>query len=311
MPDFTRLTDLVAARLGGSVIAASDEFFAPKERLIVPEPPAWEDGRFTDRGKWMDGWETRRRRDAGHDWCVIRLAAPGVVHGVVVETTHFRGNHPEACCIEACAGEPDDATWRALLDRTPLQGDSAHAFEVEPSGPVTHVKLHIHPDGGVARLRVYGEVHPDWASLTTDGVCDLAAALHGGRIVGCSDECFGVPSNLLMPGPAVNMGDGWETRRRRGPGHDWCVVRLGCRGVIETLEVDTMHFKGNYPDRCAIDVADDAERFEALIEETPLEADHTHRFEVAPELRRAASHVRLRIMPDGGVARLRVWGRPA
>ena len=232
---FLDLVDLASERLGGSVVAANDEFFAPKEGLITPAAPIWIEGKYTERGKWMDGWETRRRRDGGdHDWCIVRLGARGVVRGVDVETTFFKGNFPESCAVDSCdtsplasADELSRASWREVVPRTTLAGDSHNPIAAAVEAKATHVRLRIFPDGGVARLRVHGDVTPDWDRLRKRGDVDLAAVEHGGLVVACSDMFFGSRHNLIMPGNATHMGDGWETKRRRGAGHDWTIVRLG------------------------------------------------------------------------------------
>lgn len=326
MSEFTELVDLAAARLGGGVILANDEFFAPKESLLLESAPVFIDGKYTERGKWMDGWETRRRRAPGYDWCIVRLGVPGVVRGFVVDTSFFRGNYPESCSIEGCAlpGVPDaqtleKASWRELLPESQLQGDSRNQFAIRSEQTVTHLRLNIFPDGGVARLRVHGEVMPDWERLKKRGQVDLAAVEHGGRVIAASDMFFGHRHNLIMPGRGTHMGDGWETKRRRGPGHDWVIVRLGHAGTIERVTVDTLHFKGNAPGSCSIgavradnaaDVAPES-GWRELLPLLPLQPDTLHTFE--DELRDvgAATHVRLNIFPDGGVSRLRVFGRIA
>src|SRR5262245_943394 len=231
---FIDLIDLASERLGGAGVAANDEVFAPKERVIKAEPAIWREGVYTERGKWMDGWETRRRRDDGdHDWCVVRLGARGILRGVDVDTSFFKGNYPESCAIDACEvpglPTPDDlarAPWREVLQRSTLSGDSHNLINVDGEPRATHLRLRIFPDGGVARLRVYGEVAADWDRLRRQGDVDLAAAANGGVVVACSDMFFGSRHNLIMPGDATHMGDGWETRRRRGPGHDWTLIRL-------------------------------------------------------------------------------------
>jgi allantoicase len=324
--EFTELVDLAAARLGGGVILANDEFFAPKESLLLESAAVFIEGKYTERGKWMDGWETRRRRSPGHDWCIVRLGVPGIVRGFVVDTSFFRGNYPEACLIEGCAlpGVPDaalleNAPWRELLPKSQLQGDTRNHFAIVSNQRITHLRFNIYPDGGVARLRVHGEVVPDWDRLKKRGEVDLAAVEHGGRVVSASDMFFGHRHNLIMPGRGTHMGDGWETKRRRGPGHDWVVVKLGQRGSIERLVIDTIHFKGNAPGACSLEANDADDSSDAtpesgwreLLPMTPLQPDTLHTFE--DELRDVgnATQVRLNIYPDGGVSRLRVFGRIA
>jgi allantoicase len=322
------LEDLAARRLGGMVLAASDELFGPKERLLEPGPAVFEAGRYTDRGKWMDGWETRRRRGPGNDWALVRLGLPGVVRTLVVDTAHFRGNHPASCSVDGLAADPDagmerllegGAGWVELLPRMPLEADREHRFAVPARLRVTHLRLQVYPDGGVARLRALGEPLPDLRRLAGQGGrLDLAAAASGGAVVACSDMAFASSRNLLLPGDALDMGDGWETRRRRGPGHDWAVVRLAAEGTIERVEVATTHYQGNYPDRCSLEACSDpaAEPGEdpkgawwTVVPPTPLGPHRQHVFAPPPQAARPATHVRLAIYPDGGVSRLRVFGR--
>jgi allantoicase len=328
--EFTELGDLVdlaAERLGGAVLAANDEFFAPKENLLKAAEPVFRDGEYTEVGKWMDGWETRRRREPGHDWAILRLGLPGVPRGVVVDTRHFRGNYPESCSLDACAvdGHPapgelagDGTAWTEILPLAPLQGDGRNLFPIEKdAGRVTHLRLKIYPDGGVARLRVHGEVLPDWPRLARRGEIDLAGAENGGRVLACSDMFFGNRHNLILPGPSLGMHDGWETKRRRGPGHDWALVQLGRPGRLERAEVDTSHFKGNAPGSCVLEgrnaIGASPEDWREILPRTPLRPHTRHLFDelAADALDTPFTHVRLSIFPDGGVARLRLFGRLA
>ena len=318
---FTELPDLAALRLGGAVLAANDEFFAPKENLLKPGKPEWREGEYTDRGKWMDGWETRRRRTPGHDWAILKLGLPGSVRGVVIDTSFFTGNYPEQASLDAWtrdaqpAAEGNDAGWVPLLPKSALKGDAANLLEVTASpARVTYLRLNIFPDGGVARLRVHGEPVPDAGLFRSGELVDLAALASGGVVVAVSDRHYGNPQHLLLPGRSTHMGDGWETRRRRGPGHDWAVVRLARRGVLERVELETDHFKGNAPGSSMLESCDAGASFdpataawEVLVPESPLTPDGRHHWEQLP--RRAATHVRLNIYPDGGVARLRLFGR--
>ncbi len=327
MSRFTEHVDLAAERLGGRALATSDEFFAEKENLLKPGRGVFIADKYTDRGKWMDGWESRRKRTPGHDWCIVALGLPGVIRGVDIDTNHFLGNFPEAASVEACHA-PDAsvdalmaATWVELVPLVRLEGGAQNLFAVEHATSFTHVRLNIYPDGGVARLRIHGEVTPDWPALVAQGEpLDLAATVNGGRALLSSDMFFSHKDHLLGPGASTHMGDGWETKRKRGPGHDWLIIRLGRPGTVASVEVDTSHFKGNFPDRCSIDGAliegDVPEEFltsraiawTELLPSVKLSADHKHEYaELAA--RGPFSHVRLNIYPDGGVARLRVWGR--
>lgn len=322
---FLEFVDLASERIGGAVVAANDEFFGGKDRLIAPEAPVWKEGLYTERGKWMDGWETRRRREPGHDWCILRLGAPGIVRGVDVNTAFFKGNYPESCAIDLCDGPilgPDasrQSHWTEVLPPTHLRGDSHNIFAIADAPAATHLRLRIFPDGGIARLRVYGEVIADWRRLRQRGQVDLAAVEHGGIVVAASDMFFGHRHNLIMPGDARTMGDGWETRRRRGGGNDWTIIRLAAPGTIERVEVDTRHFKGNAPAACSLEgcvvegrhAAGGAVTWQELLPHSPLAPDARRSFEDEVVRVTGVSYVRLNIFPDGGVARLRLFGRPS
>ena len=326
--DFTELIDLAGEKLDGAVLYANDEFFAPKENLLKPSEPIFIEGKYTDLGKWMDGWETRRRRsprlDEKFDWCIIRLGLAGVIRGVVVDTSFFRGNFPSHCSIEACAvdGQPDverllDAEWTEILPQSELKGDARNDFQINYERRFTHLRLKIYPDGGVARLRVFGEVAPDWEALRLrNSELDLAAAEHGGKVLSASDMFFGHRHNLIMPGRAADMSDGWESKRRRGEGFDWCVLKLGTKGEIKRVEVDTLWFKGNYPESCRIEAGDAGETgnlenivWREILPDTKLQGHTRHVFVDEIKTGGAATHVRFSIFPDGGVSRLRIFGR--
>jgi allantoicase len=331
MKDFTQFADLAAERLGGAVLEANDDFFAPKENLLKEAKPLFIPGKFTDRGKWMDGWETRRRRTPGYDWCVVRLGLPGILRGVVADTSFFQGNYPEQFSLEGCdlGGQPpyknelqrlhSAAThWVEVLPQTPLKGDSQNLAPIANEQRWTHLRLKIYPDGGVARLRVHGEAAPD-AKRVSRGEIDLVAVENGGSVVTSTDQFFGEPRNLLMPYKAKNMGDGWETRRRRGPGHDWVILKLGVAGTIDKVIVDTAHFKGNFPDACSLEVCHAAtgaadsflaapHAWRELLPQTKLAANHRHVFSKLPDAG-PATHARFHIYPDGGVSRLRLLGK--
>lgn len=326
---FVELIDLASERLGATVLYANDEFFAPKENLLKPQAPVFIEGKYTDNGKWMDGWESARRRTPGYDWCVIRLGLAGRIRGVMVDTSHFKGNYPEQCSIDAASvtGQPgleqllsSEIQWQEVLPVSQLKGDSQNLFPVNTTARFTHLRFKIYPDGGVARLRVYGEVAPDWERIRRrGGEIDLAAVEHGGLVLSCSDMFFGHRHNLIMPGRAVNMSDGWETKRRRGPGHDWSIIKLGRAGRINRVEVDTSWFKGNYPESCSIEAARTETEaltesalstfsWQELLPRTRLQAHTRHLFEDEIKETGVATHVRFNIFPDGGVSRLRVMG---
>ena len=323
--DFTRrYVNLAQPRLGAAVTFATDDFFAPKERMIKPEPPVFIPDKYDDHGKWMDGWESRRKRTPGHDHAIIRLGQRGIIRGIDIDTSHFTGNYPPAASVEACVFDgsiPDEtAAWTTLVDRIHLKGDSHHLIAVEDDHAWSHLRLNIFPDGGVARLRVYGEFHIDWSARDPNQMVDLLATENGGRPVYANNEHFGVLANIMAPGKGVNMGDGWETRRRREPGNDWAVVALGHAGTIEEILVDTAFFKGNFPSHVAlrgalVEGADEETlaaaslNWPVLLEKQPLGADAEHRFAADPAPG-PISHVRIDIFPDGGISRLRLIGKP-
>jgi allantoicase len=326
-PEFARRgVNLADARLGALALAASDEFFAAKERMLAPTAPVFVPDQYDEHGKWMDGWETRRKRGPGHDWCVVRLARPGRLIGADLDTSHFTGNYPPAASLEGCRlaqGDPDASTrWVPLLASANLGGNRHHYFAIEHPAPCTHVRVNLFPDGGLARLRLYGVPEFDPEARDAEGLVDLAAALQGGTVVAANNEHFGLASNLLLPGRGVNMGDGWETRRRREPGNDWCIVALARPGTLAAIEVDTCHYKGNYPARCSIQAASvaggtadslvtQAMFWPELLPAQALGPDARHHFraEIIPHA--PVSHVRFNIYPDGGISRLRLCGSPA
>lgn len=328
IPLFARTgINLASAGLGAKAIWSTNEFFAPLERMLHDQPPVFIDGKFDDNGKWMDGWESQRRRDGGHDMAIIKLAAAGRIIGFDLDTAHFTGNYAPAAKVEACAFEgdlpPEDQRWVTILPHKALGPSSHHYFGCDSFEKWTHLRLHIYPDGGVARMRAYGV--PELDEANKQGEIDLVSALNGGRILGFSDAHYGDYMRLLAPGRGVNMGDGWETRRRREPGYDWMIIALGARGMIEKAVIDTAFFKGNYPDTASIQAADmrnfgdgltdalitDSMFWKELLPARKLGPDAEHAFredlvDIGP-----VTHVRFNIFPDGGVSRLRLFGTPA
>ncbi|MDT0684460.1 allantoicase [Roseicyclus sp. F158] len=317
--------NLASAGLGARVENATNDFFAPAARMLDDAPPIFIPGKFDEHGKWMDGWESQRRRDGGHDWATVKLAAAGRVLGFDIDTAHFTGNYAPAARVEAAyapEGVTEETKWADILPHRPLGPDGHHFFRCENYESWTHLRLHIYPDGGVARFRVFGV--PELDDTTGGQRIDLCAALNGGRILAFSDAHYGDYNRLLAPGRGRDMGDGWETRRRREPGYDWAVIALGARGKVEELLVDTAHFKGNYPDRCSMQAADltsfgdgltdalvtDSMFWKTLLPEVKLGPDAEHRFAGELEEMGPVTHVRFNILPDGGVSRLRIFGRP-
>uniref|UniRef100_A0A7N5ZPN9 Allantoate amidinohydrolase n=1 Tax=Anabas testudineus TaxID=64144 RepID=A0A7N5ZPN9_ANATE len=369
-PDFLQFNDLACEGVGGKVIFATDEWFAPASNLLKKEQPQFIASAFTDFGKWMDGWETRRKRIPGHDWCIIELGVPGLIYGFDVDTSFFTGNHSPHVSIQAgCLDHPPRFTlegdrigmaasdtqlaavarlgseaWPELVSVSELKpgySDCCHNyFKVNFNHRVTHVRLNMYPDGGIARLRVYGIGQRDWSSVSNQDV-DLVALTNGGVCLGYSDAHFGHPRNMIGLGRADNMADGWETARRldrpkklkvdqqgilQVPGWEWAVFRLSRPGVIIRIEVDTNHFKGNFPDSCRIEACtltpdEEAQcirtkwssgKWQVLLPPQKLRPHHRHHYSEADlTLSCPVTHVRLIIAPDGGVSRLRLACSPS
>ncbi len=327
LPKFAlRGINLASPRLGAEVLFATDDFFADKARMLQDAPAVFDPDKYDNNGKYMDGWESRRKRTGGHDFAIVKLGVKGIIWGVDIDTSHFTGNYPPAASLEACAveGAPDANTvWSEILPAQALGPSASHLFEIESGKAWTHVRLHIYPDGGVARLRIYGEPVAQWAAKDVNAVYELSALRNGGHIIGYNDAHYGSVWTLLIEGRGINMGDGWETRRRREPGNDWIVIGLGAPGIIERVEVDTCHYKGNFPDRCSLQagmMTDTPPRalitqamfWPQLMGEEKLSADHIHEFG-SDKLAKLGpvNHVKLNIFPDGGVSRLRIFGRLA
>lgn len=327
LPAFaTRHPNLASAGLGATILSCTDQFFAEAARMLQDSEPVFIVGKFDDHGKWMDGWETRRRRNGGHDHAIVKLGLPGTIRGLDINTSHFTGNFPPAASVHVayCEGEPaEDTQWVELVPARSLQGNSHHFVEVDDSRVWTHVRLSIFPDGGVARLRVYGQPACNWGKRDPNVSYEVSALANGGRIVAYSDAHYGTPTVILKAGRGVNMGDGWETRRRREPGNDWIIIELGHAVTVDRIEIDTAHFKGNYPDRISVQgdrVAESTDQslvtqamfWPTLLGERKTEMDKQHFFEGdAIQFKEPVSHVRVNMFPDGGISRVRIWGRLA
>jgi len=316
------LPNLALPVLGAAIHSVSDEFFAPAKRMLAAEEPVFIPDCFDQHGKWMDGWESRRKRSAGFDYCVVRIC-PGVIRGVEIDTSFFTGNFPPAAKLEACFVEiePDENTiWTEIIPKTELRGDSLHAFVVTDENTWSFIRLNIYPDGGVARLRVYGEPVEYTSASDRDHWVDLVSASAGGVALECNNMHFGDMANLLSNRSVANMGDGWETRRRRHPGNDWVLLKLAQKGRIGRIEVDTAFFRGNYPARCSLkgacpgadaDLVSESVNWSEILPRVALGPDQLHIFESQLRDIGNVTHVRLDIYPDGGVARLRLLGLPA
>ena len=320
-----RWPNLADDRFGAEILFCTDDFFADASRMLSHTDPVWKEGVFDDNGKWMDGWESRRKRAEGYDFAIIRLGLPGTIKGLDIDTSHFTGNYPPSASVQACfceEGDPgENAGWVEILPSVSLGGNAHHLHGINDERTWTHLKLNIYPDGGVARLRAWGRPQAQIDTAASGEPVDLAAVVNGGRALACSDEHFGRMANILNPGRGINMGDGWETARRRTPGNDWVIVALGHPGTIRKIEVDTAHFKGNYPDSCSIQAAyvrggtDDQIETQSLfwrelLPQQKLQAHEQHLFSKEINDLGPITHVRLNIFPDGGISRLRLFGTP-
>ena len=315
--------NLASPKLGSEVIFATDDFFADKSRLLTVEEPIFIPDKYDQHGKWMDGWESKRRRTPGNDHCIVRLGTRGIISGININTKFFTGNHPPQGSLEATYSDtdPDENTiWEEILAISDLTADSNNFFSILSELPFNHLRFNIFPDGGVARLRVYGAPVGEWKATDPDGLQELSAVVNGGNIVGFNDAHYGDPWVILAPGRGTNMGDGWETRRRREPGNDWIVISLGASGIVKRIEIDTAHFKGNYPDSCSVQAAlikktstknmlTDECHWPELMAKQKLEMDKIHNFDgnLINKIGEV-SHLRLNIFPDGGVSRFRIFG---
>ena len=320
------LIDLALESNGGRTLLASDDFFAPKENLLKPGRGVFIEDKYTDHGKWMDGWESRRKRTEGNDWCILRLGKPGIISEVDIDTHHFVGNFPSHASIEACTMPEysgldeliETGEWIEILPKVELKGNSQNNFGISSDQTFTHLRLHIYPDGGVARFRVYG--NPDKSNKNENKLINFALADNGGEMISCSDMHFSHMENLIKPSTGIDMSDGWETKRRRGPGYDWSILKLGSPCNIERVIVDTLHFKGNFPDSCSVEGCNESDKTNDLFID-----DNMEWMELLPNSKLAGNqenvfilnqhspitHIRFNIFPDGGVSRLRILGRKA
>ena len=317
------LIDLAQSRLGSKIVYKTDEFFAPAKRIINPWPPVFKEGVFDKHGKWMDGWETRRKRTKGYDFLILKLGKPGVIKKVDVDTSYFSGNHPKQISLQACSSNkkiPDRKTkWSTIVGKSKTKANSHHFFNVKNKNYFTHVKLNIFPDGGVARLRIYGSMKIK--NKLSNKIQNLTSVLNGAVPIACNNEHFGRAENILAPGIGKNMGDGWETRRSRGKNFDWIIIKCGTPGKINKIQLDTHHFKGNYPDKCSIQAAyindkvpkekivKNSKNWNLMLHKVKLHAHKKHNFKNNIMNKKKINFIRINIFPDGGISRVRFFGK--
>ena len=317
------MIDLAQSRLGTKVVDKTDEFFAPAKRIINPWAPVFKEGVFDKHGQWMDGWETRRKRNKGHDYLVLKLGKPGKIHKVDIDTSYFSGNQPNKVSLEACFSKKKlpnkNSKWIKILNKKSTKPNSHHFFIIKSKFTFTHVKLNIYPDGGIARLRIYGSM--EIKKKFGKKIINLTSVLNGAVPIACNNEHFGRAENILAPGIGKNMGDGWETRRSRGTNFDWLIIKCATTGKINKIQIDTHHFKGNYPDKCSLQAAylsnkisnktivDSSKKWKLLLNKAKLNAHKKHNFQNKLMKNKKVNYIRINIFPDGGISRIRAFGR--
>jgi len=317
------LIDLAQSRLGTKIVYKSDEFFAPAKRIINPWAPVFKEGVFDQHGKWMDGWETRRKRNKGHDYLILKLGKPGKINKIDIDTSYFNGNQPSKASIEACYSKKrlpnKNSNWITILNKKTTKSNSHHFFNIKSKSIFTHVKLNIYPDGGVARLRLYGTM--EVKSKFSRKIINLTSILNGAKPIACNNEHFGRAENILAPGSGKNMGDGWETRRSRGKNFDWLILKCATEGEISKIQIDTHHFKGNYPDKCSLqasyikgkiknnDIVKKSKKWKLLLNKVKLYAHKKHNFKNKLMKNKKINYIKINIFPDGGISRIRAFGK--
>jgi len=317
------LVNLASPKMGTKIISVSDEFFGEATRMLNDKEPVFIEDKYDNHGKWMDGWESKRRRDGGNDWAIIKLGSPGIISKVEVDTSFFTGNFPPFFSLEGTHSleiPTDENEWVSLISKSSLIGDQKNNFNIETNLTLNYVRLQIFPDGGVARLRLFGEVKYDWSKFNNNELIELSSLNLGGSIIAFNNAHYGDVSALLSKGRGKTMGDGWETRRRREPGNDWIIIKLAKKAIVKNIEIDTAHFKGNFPDQASIqatsnsetinvkNIIDNSEKWDFILNKTKLKADNVHKFSLDLNSQKEATHIRLNIYPDGGVSRLRIFG---
>ena len=316
------LIDLAQPRLGTKVLYKTDDFFASADRIISPTDPIFKVGVFDKNGKWMDGWESRRKRTEGHDYIVLKLGRPGIIEKVDVDTSHFNGNQPAMVSIEGANSnleKKNHLKWQPLLSKKNTKANSHHYFTVNSKKIFTHIKFNIYPDGGVARLKLYGSIAK--SEKLKNKKINLASLLDGASIIACNNEHFGKAENILAPGKAKNMGDGWETRRRRGKGFDWMIINSLNGKEIDKIEISTHHFKGNFPSHCSLQAAylpltknsrqivNSSSKWKYLLKNVKLSANKIHTYKNILIKKNKINFIKINIFPDGGISRFRIYGK--
>jgi len=317
------LINLAQSRLGSKIVYKTDEFFAPAKRIISPWPPVFKEGVFDKHGKWMDGWETRRKRNKGHDYLILKLGKPGKIHKVDKDTSYFNGNQPSKISLEACFDKKKtpnkNSKWVKILNKKSTKPNIHHFFSIKSKSIFTHVKLNIYPDGGIARLRIYGSMKNK--KKFGKKIINLTSVLNGAVPIACNNEHFGRAENILAPGTGKNMGDGWETRRSRGKNFDWLIIKCATAGKISNIQIDTHYFRGNYPDKCSLQAAylntkissktiiNRSKKWNLILNKVKLYAHKKHNFKNNLMKNKKINYIKINIFPDGGISRFRAFGK--
>ena len=315
------LIDLAQPRLGTKVIYKTDDFFASANRIINPNSPVFKEGVFDKHGKWMDGWESRRKRTPGHDYIILKLGKSGKISKIDVDTSHFNGNQPTMISIEGAnsnSNKINKLKWQTILSKKKTKANNHHLFNINNKNIFTHIRFNIFPDGGVARLRLYGTIAK--SKTLENKKINLASLLDGASVIACNNEHFGKAENILAPGKAKNMGDGWETRRRRVKGYDWLILNSIDGSAIDKIEISTHHFKGNFPSHCSLQAAylssknykkivNSSNKWKYLLKNKKLSANKTHTFYNSLMKKEKINHIKINIFPDGGISRFKIFGK--
>ncbi|KAG1751648.1 allantoicase [Suillus paluster] len=322
LEDFSKVfgstTELSSVSIGGQVVHVSDEFFAEAYQLLLVEPPVSLAKQYGPNGELYSGWETRRHNPT-YDWCTIKLGTTGIIIGFDIDTTHFNGNEAPEASVDAAYEFPIEGAavrvWKEILPRVRLGPSRRHIYKIPATGQATYVRLRIYPDGGIARFRVYGRIMPVFPASPVEPF-DLAHIFAGGKVVATSDDHFGSSSNLLLPGRGKDMGDGWETKRSYAKNHqDWVTIKLGAPGYLSTAVIDTIHFKGNFPESCDIwgicsqenVPGANSDGWKIILSPVKLGPHRLHFFQLS-DPRERYTHVKISIYPDGGMKRIRIIG---
>ena len=320
---FKNTVNLAEPKFGSKIIYKTDQFFGAASRILNSQKPIFKEGIYDHHGKLMDGWETRRKRKVGHDYLIIKLGRPGKIFNVDIDTSFFSGNQPSQASLQACYSKnklSKNTNWKTILNKKKLGPNNNHNFKIKNHSTFNFIKLNIFPDGGIARLKLNGKVDLEKINLKGKNV-NLSLISNGSTIVSCNNEHFGKAENVLSPGVGVNMGDGWETRRSRGKNFDWIIIKFGMPAILNKLEIDTHHFKGNYPETFTVQsalisnkaiskkIVKNSKKWKLLLGKNKLKPHKKHSFKSKTFKKNKVNYLKINIFPDGGISRVRAFGQ--